>query len=306
MRRHPGESLGRAIATWLSCAGCLVAMSGAGALAQADLPFPTTEFAEGATSASVTAGNLTARIDMEKRSDIAPEGEVPVLKVTVDGEQVLEVAGIDSGFDFPLADASIAEIDPDNGAPEVYFSSHSGGAHCCNLVIVATQTEDGWIPVTVGDFDDNGQGLADVNGDGTAEITAVDQDFLYRFDSYAGSAAPLVLLAVHDGEASDVSTEPRYRDAHRHWLNQMEEAIDPERRWTSPGFLAGWVAAKARVGEGAEALSALNEHWDSDEDEGEEVCLTGGEPEDCPRRDRAVLKFPERLKIFLDEHGYPT
>jgi hypothetical protein len=249
-------------------------------------------------------GSLTAEVSMQARPDIDPDADVPVLVVTVDGIRVAEVPGIDSGFDFPLADASIAEIDPANDTPEVYFSSHSGGAHCCNLVIVAEAVGEAWVTLTVGEFDDNGSGLADVNRDGVAEITAVDQAFLYRFGSYAGSAAPLVLYTVRAGKVVDVSAEPRYGDAHRHWLKQMEDAVDPDQRWTSAGFLAGWLAAKIRVGEGKDAWAALNENWNLADDEGEEVCRTGGEPEDCRKKNLVVLKFPERLKLFLDENGY--
>jgi hypothetical protein len=90
---------------------------------------------------------------------------------------------------------------------------------------------------------------------------------------------------------------------HREWLRQIEAGISPDERWTSRGFLAGWVAASARVGKGAEAWDRLNAKWDHASDEGEEVCPTGGEVEDCPKR--AVLKFPERLKLFLEQNGYP-
>jgi hypothetical protein len=295
----------RGVGSAVFCAGCLVFT--AAAAAEADGPstqFPSTEFAEDADSASVTVGDLTARISMERRREIDPDADVPVLVVTVGGRRVLEAVGVDSGFDFPLADASIAEIDPGNDALEVYFTSHSGGTHCCNLVVVAEAVGDTWVAVPVGEFDDNGNGLADVNGDGLAEITTVDQAFLYRFDSYAGSAAPLVLYTVRDGAVFDVSGEPRYREAHRHWLKELEETVDPDERWTSPGYLAGWLAAKVRVGEGQEAWAALNRHWNLADDEGEETCLTGGEPEDCPRKDLAIVKFPERLKLFLDENGY--
>ena len=267
--------------------------------------YPTTEFSEGAKSASVTSGAVTAGISMVRRADIDPDADVPLLSVIVDGEKVVEAIGAASGLDFPVAEASIADIDPDNGYPEVLFTSYSGGAHCCTTVIVAEQLGPKWVTVTVGeDFEGDGNFLDDLDGDGLAEIATVDQRFLYQFDCYACSAAPLQITTIRGGKAIDVSTERRFLDAHRDWLKQMEEDVDPAERWTSKGFLAGWVAERVRLGEGKEAFQALLDHWDLKSDEGEDACLTGGEPEDCPRKSRVHLKFPERLKLFLDQNGY--
>jgi hypothetical protein len=266
--------------------------------------YPVTEFAEGAKSASVTIGNLTAGVSQALRPEIDPNVEVPVLEVMVDNKSVLTVPGVGSGLDFVAAEASIAEIDPGNNSPEVYFSSYSGGAHCCNTVIVAEEIGDKWIGVTVGEFDGDGNYLEDADGDGIAEIVTVDNRFLYTFDCYACSAAPLTMTTVRDGKVIDVSSEPRFLPAHRDWLEQIEEGVDPEQRWSSAGFLAGWVAAKVRVGEGADAFQQLTDNWNAAADAGEEVCVTGGDIDACAKKDRAVLPFPDRLKLFLEQNGY--
>jgi len=288
----------------LVAAGLLAA---APALAQSDDAkprFPTTEFADGATSASVTAGGVTAGISMVRRPDLDPDEDVPILGVFIGDRKVLEAAGVASGFDFPAAEASIAEIDPDNGGPEVYFTSYSGGAHCCSTVTVADEVGGRWTAVPVGEFDGDGNYLEDLNDDGIAEIATVDNRFLYQFDCYACSAAPLVIMTVKGGKVADVSTDPRFLAANREWLGQIEDAVDPAERWTSPGYLAGWVAAKARVGEGEAAMREVRARWNLADDEGEEVCLTGGDPEDCAKKNRAVLKFPDRLELFLRQTGY--
>jgi hypothetical protein len=266
--------------------------------------FPVTEFAEGAKSASVTVGNITAGVSQALRPEIDPNVEVPVLDVMVDNKSVLTVPGVGSGLDFVAAEASIAEIDPGNKSQEVYFSSYSGGAHCCNTVIVAEQAGDKWIGVTVGEFDGDGNYLEDADGDGLAEIVTVDNRFLYTFDCYACSAAPLTMMTVRDGKVIDISTEPRFLPAHRDWLKQIEEGVDPAQRWTSAGFLAGWVAAKVRVGEGPDAWKQLTDNWNTAADPGEEVCVTGADIDACARKDRAVLPFPDRLKLFLEQTGY--
>ena len=265
-------------------------------------PFPTTEFTEGATSATVTAGDITATISMVRRADIDPEADVPILDVTVAGTKVLEAAGIDSASDEPAAEASIAEMDPDNAQAEVYFSSYSGG--CCSTVIIAEQIGDKWVSVPVGDFDGDGNYLQDLDGDGLAEIATVDINFINRFDCTACSAAPRVIYTVRGGKVIDLTTDTRFLGAHRAWLKEIEDSIEPDERWKSPGFLAGWLGEKIRLGEGAEAWQEINSHWDFTTDEGEEVCPNGDEPDQCARKERKVLKFPERLRLFLASAGY--
>jgi hypothetical protein len=266
--------------------------------------YPTTEFEEGATSASVTAGDITAGVRMVRRPEIDKDYDVPLLEVLVGGKPAIEVPGVVSGMDFPAAEASIAEIDPDNRHQEVYFTSYSGGAHCCSHVVVAEEAGDKWVSVVVGDFDGDGNYLDDLDGDGLAEISTVDNRFLYQFDCYACSAAPLVIYTVRGGRMEDVTRDKRFGAAHREWLKQMEENIDPGEKWKSPGFLAGWVAEKAVLGEGATAFKEVEAHWDRAADEGEEVCTTGGDIDACPQASRVVMKFPDRLKLFLEQNGY--
>jgi hypothetical protein len=267
--------------------------------------YPTTEFEEGATSASVTAGDITATIRMVRRPDIDKDYDVPLLDVTVGGKPAIEVPGVVSGMDIPAAEASIAEIDPDNHHQEVYFTSYSGGAHCCSHVVVAEELGDKWVSVEVGDFDGDGNYLNDLDGDGAAEISTVDNRFLYQFDCYACSAAPLVIYTVRGGKSADVTRDKRFEKAHREWLRQMEENIDPGEKWKSPGYLAGWVAEKALLGEGAAAFKDVEAHWDRAADEGEEICTTGQDIDSCPKASRVVMKFPDRLKLFLQQNGYP-
>jgi hypothetical protein len=266
--------------------------------------FPTTEFADGAITAEVSEGDITARIVMEKVPGDDPTLDFPVLHVLVNGAEVLSAVGAGSDLDYPATEASIAEIDPANDTREVYFTSYSGGAHCCSRVIVATKAGDGWKAVDVGEFDSDGDYLEDADGDGRAEIVLADNRFLYRFDCYACSAAPLRILGIDGGKVVDLSTEPRFHETHRRWLEDLEDGTDAIRRWQSPGFLAGWVATRVRLGEGKEAWDELLANWDLAKDRGAAACTTGADIEKCPRKNRKVLKFPDRLKIFLDANGY--
>ena len=293
----------------LPVASIAAALAMATAVARAeddtDTPeFPTTTFADGATSASVTVGAVTATVQLLRANPPNPDADKVRLQVKVGILPVAEASAPDADFDTPEAEASIAEIDPGNRYPEVYFAAYTGGAHCCTDVIVAEQQPHGWLTVNVGEFDGGGDYLQDIDHDGLAEIVAVDNRFLYTFDCYACSAAPLVIDTVRDGKVVDVSKDPRYLPAHRDWLAELEDSVEPSGRWTSPGFLAGWVAAKVRVGEGAEAWKALKAHWDYAHDAGEETCLTGADIDACPKGQLKVMKFPDRLKLFLDQNGY--
>ena len=219
-------------------------------------------------------------------------GYIPILTVSVDGVKVAEATGTETDFNEPSAAASIAQIDPGNPLPEVYFTSYSGGAHCSTTIIVASQAGDAWVTVPVGDFDGDGEYLADLDGDGFAEVATVDNRFLYQFDSYAASAAPLVIFTVREGEVVDVTSETRFLPAHREWLARLEESLEPSDRWASRGFLAGWLGEKIRLGEGPTAWEELNANWDFAADQGEEVCLTGEQPEDCAEDQLKTISFP--------------
>lgn len=288
---------------WSLLAGAALALPAAAQDEDQQPKYPTTEFANDATGASVSVGDITATVTVLPPAD--PEaGSLPVMTVSVGGIKVAEATGAETDFEGPAAEASIAEMDPDNEHAEVYFSSYSGGAHCCNTVIVAEQVGKEWVVVPVGDFDGDGDYLDDLDGDGLAEIATVDNRFLYQFDSYAASAAPLVVYSVRGGVVVDATTETRFLPAHRDWLRQLGENIEPQDRWTSRGFLAGWLAEKIRLGEGASAWQEINSHWNFATDEGEEVCLTGAEPENCPKDQLKTVKFPEALRLFLVQNGY--
>jgi len=263
--------------------------------------YPTAQFAdEDATSATVTAGGVTATITLEQIPDSDPDNPTPVLHISVGGQEVLRAQGVAGEPDDPPAEASIAEMDPSNKLPEVYFVSG-----CCSTVVVAESLPNGqWVTVPIGDFGDTGATLEDLDGDGIAEIATEDINFITRFDCTACSTAPRTIYTVKNGAVVDETTEPRFLAAHRDWLKQLTDAIQPDAMWTSPGFLAGWMAEKIRVGEGADGWEQLNSHWDFTHDDGDEICPNGDDPDSCDAKDRKLLKFPERLRLFLTANGY--
>jgi len=263
--------------------------------------YPTAQFAdEDATSATVTAGGVTATITLEQIPDSDPDNPTPVLHISVGGQEVLRAQGVAGEPDDPPAEASIAEMDPSNKLPEVYFVSG-----CCSTVVVAESLPNGqWVTVPIGDFGDTGATLEDLDGDGIAEIATEDINFITRFDCTACSTAPRVIYSVSQGKVVDESTLPKFQPAHQAWLKEMVDQIEPTAMWSSPGFLAGWVAEKIRLGQGADAWQQLTQHWDATSDPGEPVCPNGDDPDTCNNQGLKTLKFPDRLKLFLDANGY--
>src|SRR5262249_18531043 len=61
--------------------------------------FPTTECAEGASSASVTVGDITATVRTDRKAKQDPAGDLIRLQVTLGGRTVAEASGPDAGFD---------------------------------------------------------------------------------------------------------------------------------------------------------------------------------------------------------------
>lgn len=257
------------------------------------------EMREGAVSVRVTLKN-TGPPDAALHS-------LPVVTVAVEGEDAITVEGSESVPDNPVFLVQIAEMDPSNPHPEVVFSSFTGGAHCCSDTRILSSTKDGdsWRETVAGYFDGGPQKVSDIDGDGRYEIAVGDNRFLYRFACYACSFAPLQVLRLEDGEMVDVSGAPEYRPRH---VAVLVDAIEGMRDMSDPnGFLAGYVAQKIRLGEGAQAWDFMKTHYDRETDWGLEHCsVETAAPGDCPEGKTVTLTFPEALKRFLEKSGYPV
>lgn len=256
-----------------------------------------------ANSQKITSGAVTAQIVVEQIDDMA----TPVLVVTVDGREVVHAPGVAAGWDFPPASAVIVEMDRANPYPEVVMESFSGGAHCCTNVLIASSDllSGRWHIIDGGDYDGGGGSVRDADGDGVAEIVERDNAFLYMFDCYACSAAPLRVMALDKGALRDVTREPRFQALHRDHLADMESWGHDQDIWKSNGFLAGWVATKSLLGEGREAWQVMEKSYDKGSEWGTEDCLKPQDDGICPENQIVRRTFPEALAKFLAENGYP-
>ncbi|WP_264715185.1 peptidoglycan-binding domain-containing protein [Limobrevibacterium gyesilva] len=210
---------------------------------------------------------------------------------------------------------AIRRLDPSTSQPQVVVTTYSGGAHCCTLTAAITQQADGsWLPIVVGQEDgDFGYEYLDPVGDGYSVLVSTDGSFNYHFSSYAGSFPPNRIERLAGSAIEDVTRDPRYRPLLRERLRKMEQDYGVGPRNEPNGFLAGWVAQKALVGELDSAWRAmLGGYVAYPEMFSITICAIDkrvwpktGYPM-CPRDQELRVPFPEALALFLVDGNYIT
>lgn len=258
------------------------------------------------TSWALKEGPLSVSVTLTKGGP--PDGllfQSPVVTLSVEGKEVLRVEGSESFPDNPIFLVQIAEMDPGNPYAEVVFSTYTGGAHCCSDTRILTSARDGksWREIQVGQFDGAPLGVRDLDGDGRYEFAMRDNAFLYTYGCYACSTAPYHVLGLDGGKMVDISGDPAFRNRHveslRHMIESADEGMDAN------GFLAGYVAQKIRLGEGAQAWKLMLKYYDRKSDWGLESCKVKlNDAGECPTDKTITLSFPESLERFFKETGY--
>jgi S1-C subfamily serine protease len=257
----------------------------------------------GQRSASLSSGSFAVSIMREK---IGNDWKVQ-LTGQDGGRQLFRLSHVFEDASDYGASAELVHLNKGNAFPEVIIKSYSGGAHCCTTTIAATMGASGsWQFVDLGTIDGAaGAAFEDFDGDGVSEMSQGDQSFLYLFGAYVESFEPVRISEMRDGRVFDVSNDSRFhrrlvQDAYR--LDFIAKT-DPS-FWSSNGFLAAWVAAKSRIGQGNEAWSRMLQLYQRDMGFGVQECLTGAAISQCPRDKLQTLPFPEGLRKHLQEHGY--
>lgn len=253
----------------------------------------------------LSSGDLSVTVKLEKTGEdqyntVATGGQPgsPQFSFTVGSDG--EYTDIGSG-------ASLIKLDPKSTVPQVVFTRFTGGAHCCTNTWVASKLESasGWALKDLGKLDGGGYWFEDVDGDGAQELLSADNAFLYAFDSYAGSFAPIHIAKFRDGSLEDVSEDGNLRPRLVQDLAGMEyQATVNSDLWKSNGFLVAWVASKIRLGDGADAWPTVMENYDKSAEFGPQECTSGQKVDDCPTENLKTIPFPKALASFLKENGY--
>ena len=218
-----------------------------------------------------------------------------------------EILNIQSLISDSYNHVSVTRLLADTETPQVIITNFTGGAHCCTQTTILTRAprSEAWAAITAATLDGDGYWFEDLNGDGGQELLSVDNAFLYAFDSYAGSFAPLKISRLSGGSIEDISEEPTMRSRLVQDLAGMEFAakLNPE-LWKSNGFLAGWVASKIRLGQGEQGWKKFLDNYEKKSDFGPQTCTTGQKIDDCPADKTKPIPIPKALAQFLRDNGY--
>jgi hypothetical protein len=146
----------------------------------------------------------------------------------------------------------VQDLDGD-GRPEVILDLYWGGAHCCYLAQLFTDTAGAYHQRATQNFGDFGYRLKDLDGDGLPEFVGSDFRFDYEFTAFAFSGSPIRVYDWHNGSFRQITR--RFHSAIRAdaamWMHRYRRA----RRADEPqGVLAAWAADEYRLGHRAAAL----------------------------------------------------
>lgn len=251
------------------------------------------------------SGTLSVTLKMEKIAE--DQYSTSVTGGETGGAQFSFTVGKDGEYNDFESRAALIKLDAKSPVPQLVFTRYSGGAHCCTNTWIVSKAEAAadWSIKDLGKLDSSGYWFDDVDGDGGQELLNVDNAFLYAFDSYAGSFAPIHISKFKDGSLEDVSTEASMRPRLLQDLAGMEfQAKINADLWKSNGFLVAWLANKIRLGDGSDAWSTVMENYEKASDSGPQECTSGQNLDDCPPDKLKTISFPKALASFLKENGY--
>ena len=254
---------------------------------------------------SVQSGVLRVSAGPQKKKNktslfvqIAQQGK-NVLRIDLNDED----DELDLNFD---AEIKIVQLDKSSPVPQVLITTYTGGAHCCTQTLIAGLQANGtWSRLEAPMLDGSGFSFSDLDGDGESELIAVDQSFLYAFASYAESYSPSQIWKYREGQIKNLSSESRFQDYYLQQVFMFEYSAQKEPDlWHNNGFLAGWVGAKARAGQGDEAWARMVKTYDTESDWILSECKVALQNGLCPKGQDLKLDFPTALTKHLLENDY--
>lgn len=192
------------------------------------------------------------------------------------------------------------------GTPFVLMQTETGGNHCCGEleIFVLRPKRIEHVEVDMG-ASYGTPDVRDVDGEGLVDFVVSDRAFLIRFTGWASGREPPKVLNVVDGEVRDVSARPGFRPVFR------KAARELRRECLRPGGIepnsacAAYVAAAGRAGDFKKAWAEMLKAHDKDSKEGLQ-CKLSIPDESCASSDLTYASYPDALRAFLRERGFPT
>lgn len=180
---------------------------------------------------------------------------------------VLEADGarLDLGQDAGITTVSTLPDVTGDDRDELVVHDYTGGAHCCNATRIFSFDAEPPRPLLSLATGHCEVELADLDGDGRAEVRTCDDRFAYAFCSFADSPKPPVVLAFDAGTGSfELATRRFARQVNEpsvHALRAEADAADP--RPEVRRCMALWPVIDRLYTEGEDrALALLEETYD--------------------------------------------
>jgi tetratricopeptide (TPR) repeat protein len=236
-----------------------------------------------------------------------------------DTKRHLEISGDQSGsllfslktdseelfYEHVTGSIGTVRLDPSTRFPQFIVTYFTGGAHCCTETWIVTEKENRWLLVKGEMLDGDGYLVEDVEGSGNFDLVSLDNSFLYAFESYAGSAAPLRYQQLRGDKISRVFTPAVERRIVQELSGMEFQARLQPVLWNSNGFLGAWVAVKAQLGQADDAWAKMLTSYDRNSEWLMQICRTGASVDNCAQGDLQSLSFPDALARHLRASGYP-
>lgn len=156
-----------------------------------------------------------------------------------------------------------------DGMPDLLIYEYTGGAHCCsNYYFYALDSEFGLRALDRIEAEHGDVRFADLDGDGTNEMTTQDWTFAYWHTSFAGSPAPEVVLRWRGGRcvvAPELMERPASDAAEfAGWVERTLTEEENAAAWSHGGVPVSYWATMLRLiytGHGDVAERFADEAW---------------------------------------------
>lgn len=243
----------------------------------------------------LTEGEIGVRVSYDHYGDLAETDDTNLsYQLTYQGEDQQQV----DTLTFLFAEFELRDLEND-GTAEVIVRNYSGGAHCCTNTTIHRWDGTAFTATETGYIDGMGAWLEDIDGDGTTEITILDQSFLYKFGSYVESFPPAMVFAYQRGELVDITRQfPNRLREQAETVKSAFADVQNEYDIVSNSMLASYVAYHALINEDFEAAwQYMLDNYDREAGWGLEIYEDG-------EKVGAHPDFPTALRLFLIDTGY--
>lgn len=244
----------------------------------------------------LTQGDVGVRISYEG-DDNRLEADDSNLnyQLTYQGQDQKQIEAIT----FVFSEFELQDLDSD-GIAEVIVRNYSGGAHCCTNTTIHRWNGTAFTATETGYVDGMGARLEDINGNGAAEVSILDQAFLYKFGSYVESFPPEKIYTYRRGELIDITRQfPQRLREQAETVRTTFLDVQADYGIVSNSMLASYVAYHALLNEDFEtAWQFMLDNHNQESAWGLEIYDENGE------RLESHGDFPTALKAFLMETGY--